>query len=65
MLDSIKQEINKLHNTEFHEYFNTYIMNVQDSNINYEFNFMLNRNVLNIDLMGNLIKQTYERLDFL
>ncbi len=62
MLKMIKEEIASIPDMKFSEYYNLYIMSVQDSNIDREIRFLMNRNILNSDLMQALIANTYEGL---
>lgn len=62
MLATIKKQIADVTDLTFSEYYRQYIMSIQDSNIEYEFKFMLKRNILNVNSMQLLIDNTYERL---
>lgn len=62
MLDTVKQCIKDVPDISFQEFFQMYVLSVQDSNIDREFSYLVNRNVLGVDSMGALIKNTIERL---
>lgn len=62
MLGTVKSYISNLPDIPFNRYFNNYIMDVQDDNIENEMKFLLSRNTLNIYMMDNIISETYRRL---
>lgn len=64
MLTTVKDCIlcNQSDDTSFITYYNTYIMCVQDMNIDSEFRHMINLNSLNVSSMDRLIQNTIERL---
>lgn len=65
MLATIKQLINSTPDISFADYFTDYMMVVQDSNIDREFDFLLKMNRLDVDSMQLLINHTYERLMYI
>lgn len=58
MLDRIKQYISDLSDITFNEYYQSYIMQVQDRNIESELKHLSSRNVLSIYTMDQLIADT-------
>lgn len=62
MLDTVKQYIKDVPNISFQEFFQMYVLSVQDSNIDREVSYLINRNILGVNSMGALIKNTIERL---
>lgn len=62
MLDTVKQCIKDVPDISFQEFFQMYVLSVQDSNIDREVSYLINRNILGVNSMGALIKNTIERL---
>lgn len=62
MLETVKQCIQSAPDISFQEFFQMYVLSVQDSNIDREFSYLVNRNVLGVNSMGVLIKNTIEGL---
>lgn len=62
MLDTVKQYIKDVPDISFQEFFQMYVLSVQDSNIDREVSYLINRNILGVNSMGALIKNTIERL---
>lgn len=65
MLETIKQTIKDLPSITFEEYFISYVMQVQDSSINTEMNFVLRNNFLtpvDIDKLVNQEVTSYDKL---
>lgn len=62
MLETVKAAIDSLPDISFEEYFMQYVLSVQDSNIEQEFLFLLDRNILDVPNIGHLIQKTYEGL---
>lgn len=62
MLTKIKEQIATLPNVSFITFYQQFIMSVQDSNIDTEFRFMVNRNRIDVNTMQLLIQNTYERM---
>lgn len=65
MLSTIKKYINDLPNQNFLSYYNLYIMDMQDKNIDRELSYLLAANNLNILNMSKLIKHTFEGINSL
>lgn len=63
MLSTIKSYISNQEDISFDEYYNRYVMEVQDKNLNKEISYMLSANSLNVLNMSILIKDTVERLN--
>ena len=62
MLDMIKQYINNITDISFNEYYQSYIMQVQDRNIEYELKHLSARNVLSLYTMDQLIADTVKEV---
>lgn len=62
MLETVKQAIDNLSDISFEEFYMQYVMSVQDTNIEREFSFLLDKNILDVPNMGHLIQNTYEGL---
>lgn len=63
MLSTIKSYISNQEDISFDEYYNRYVMEVQDKNLNKEISYMLSANSLNVLNMSILIKDTVEGLN--
>ena len=61
-LKTIKTEISNLPYISFEEYFQYYVMEVQDSNIDMEMSFFLNNNFISYDILSNMISDTGREL---
>lgn len=61
-LKTIKTEISNLPYISFEEYFQTYIMKVQDSNIDNEMSFFINHNFMSYDILSSLITDSGKEL---
>lgn len=62
MLDTVKQCIKGVPDISFQQFFQMYVTSVQDSNIDREVSYLINRNILGVNSMGMLIHNTIERL---
>ena len=62
MLETVKTCIQSTPDIPFQEFFQQYVLSVQDSNIDREFNYLVSRNVLRVNSIGILLKNTIERL---
>lgn len=62
MLDTVKQCIKDVPDISFQQFFQMYVTSVQDSNIDREISYLINRNILGVNSMGMLIHNTIERL---
>lgn len=62
MLDTVKQCIKDVPDISFQQFYQLYVTSVQDSNIDREVSYLINRNILGVNSMGALIKNTIERL---
>ena len=62
MLDTIKQYINNITDISFNEYYQSYIMQVQDRNIESELKHLSARNVLSLYTMDQLIADTVKEV---
>lgn len=60
MLSIIKATIEHQPDISFTEYYNSYIMSVQDRNLEKEISYLLAANDLNVLNMSKLIKHTFE-----
>lgn len=63
MLETVRNAIYDTPSISFSKFFQQYVMDVQDTNIDLEFQFLLQRNRLNANTMDLLIENTYERLN--
>ena len=62
MLDTIKQYINNIIDISFNEYYQSYIMQVQDMNIESELKHLSARNTLSLYTMDQLITDTVKEV---
>lgn len=62
MLDTIKQYIRNIPDITFNEYYQSYIMQVQDRNIESELKHLSARNVLSLYTMDQLIADTVKEV---
>lgn len=62
MLDTVKQYIKNVPDISFQQFYQLYVTSVQDSNIDREVSYLINRNVLGVNSMRILIHNTIERL---
>ena len=62
MLDTVKQYIKNVPDISFQQFYQLYVTSVQDSNIDREVSYLINRNVLGVNSIGVLIHNTIERL---
>ena len=62
MLETVKACIEDAPKTSFSEFFQEYVLSVQDFNIDREFKYLVNRNILGVTNMSALIQNTIERL---
>lgn len=64
MIETIKAAIEseKKDITNFWEFYRNYIYKVQDSNIDREFTYTINKNLITIANLGSLINETYRNL---
>ena len=62
MLDKIKKYISDLSDITFNEYYQSYVMQVQDRNIEFELKHLSSRNVLSIYTMDQLIADTVKEV---
>jgi hypothetical protein len=61
-LKTIKTEISNLPYISFEEYFQDYVMKVQDSNIDNEMSFFINHNFMSYDILSSLITDSGKEL---
>ena len=62
MLETIKKSIYQPSVSAFSDFFRSYIMDVQDLNINIELHYLISRNNLDVGSMDILIKNTFDGL---
>lgn len=62
MLDNVKKLIDELPDTSFPQFFQEYVISVQDSNIDAEFAFFSSRNCLTPLNIGTVVQSEVERL---
>lgn len=62
ILETIKQYISDLDDTSFNTHFMSYILAVQDANIDKEVKYLINKNTLNIYVMDKVLQNTYKGL---
>lgn len=62
MLETIKSSLKNLPTISFEEYFQQYVMDVQDTTINDEITTFVRNNPLDVMLIAAVIKDSYERL---
>lgn len=63
MLKMIKECISTIPNEPFETYFNNYMMNVQDENLNREFRFLIDKNInMDINDIDRLVSDTYDKM---
>jgi hypothetical protein len=65
MLNTVKDYISNLSNETFDEYYTSYIMYIQDRNIDHELRYLQNKNALNLRSMDQLIYHTMEGMNIL
>lgn len=65
MLNTVKDYISNLSNETFDEYYTSYIMYIQDRNIDRELKYLQNKNALNLRSMDQLIYHTMEGMNIL
>ena len=63
MLNTIKSTIEKLPYIEFGEYFNQYVMSIQDMSIDYEMAFFVKHNFLNISSVDRVIDMEHRSMN--
>lgn len=64
MLETVLESIETLPDIPFGEFYNNYIMGVQDENIKYEMSYLMRYNNLNIKSMQCLINNVYRSLEW-
>lgn len=62
MLETVKDCINTTPDISFGQFYNQYVLTVQDNNIESEFQYLIRRNLLNTSIMDLVIQHTHERL---
>ena len=64
MLESIQSYIEYLENdtTTFDQLYQFYVMKVQDQNIQKEFSYMLNNNIVSVELIDRAIVEAYKEM---
>lgn len=62
MLSDVRTYMSNLPKQPFPDYYNQYIQQVQDKNIDAEIRYLLNHNSLDVKSMSALIQLTYERM---
>lgn len=64
MLESIQSYIEYLENdtTTFDQLYQSYVMKIQDQNIQKEFSYMLNNNVVSVELIDRAIVEAYKEM---
>ena len=65
MLNTVKDYISNLSNETFDEYYTSYIMYIQDRNIDRELKYLQNKNALNLRSMDQLIYHAMEGMNIL
>jgi len=63
MLQTIKNDIKNLPYISFEEFFTSYVLAVQDSNIDNEMRFFVDNNLMSLTSIGNAIRSTREELE--
>lgn len=64
MLESIQSYIEYLENdtTTFDQLYQSYVMKIQDQNIQKEFSYMLNNNIVSVELIDRAIVEAYKEM---
>lgn len=64
MLESIQSYIEYLENdtTTFDQLYQAYVMKIQDQNIQKEFSYMLNNNIVSVELIDRAIVEAYKEM---
>lgn len=64
MLESIQSYIEYLENdiTSFDQLYQSYVMKIQDQNLEREFSYMLNNNVVSVELIDRAIVEAYKEM---
>ena len=64
MLESIQSYIEYLENdtTTFDQMYQSYVMKIQDQNIQKEFSYMLNNNIVSVELIDRAIVEAYKEM---
>lgn len=64
MLESIQSYIEYLENdtTTFNQLYQSYVMKIQDQNIQKEFSYMLNNNIVSVELIDRAIVEAYKEM---
>lgn len=64
MLESIQSYIEYLENdtTTFDQLYQSYVMKIQDQNIQKEFSYMLNSNIVSVELIDRAIVEAYKEM---
>ena len=64
MLESIQSYIEHLENgtTTFDQLYQSYVMKIQDQNIQKEFSYMLNNNIVSVELIDRAIVEAYKEM---
>ena len=62
MLETVKTQIHNIPSISFHQFFVRYMLQVQDSNIDYEFRKFISVNNLDVKSMERLLNSSMEVL---
>lgn len=64
MLESVQSYIEYLENdtTTFDQLYQSYVMKIQDQNIQKEFSYMLNNNIVSVELIDRAIVEAYKEM---
>ena len=64
MLESIQSYIEYLEKdtTTFDQLYQSYVMKIQDQNIQKEFSYMLNNNIVSVELIDRAIVEAYKEM---
>lgn len=64
MLESIQSYIEYLekYTTTFDQLYQSYVMEIQDQNIQKEFSYMLNNNIVSVELIDRAIVEAYKEM---
>lgn len=62
MLKTIIEYIDKIHLLSFYEYYQSYILKVQDSSIDLEFQYMLQNNIIDVKFIDRAIVDAYKQI---
>ena len=64
MLESIQSYIEYLENdtTSFDQLYQSYVMKIQDQNLEREFSYMLNNNIVSVELIDRAIVEAYKEM---